>query len=107
MVVQYPHTLIATTTIQPTGQDQNGDWTPGEFIESDPIECRAESATGNGYIAGADGTRIDYSWIVYMPLSTDILQTGTSVTIKDGENIICTDTIKRFSKGQMNCRAWL
>jgi hypothetical protein len=105
--VQYPHLLYASVVAEST-RDANGDYVPSEAEESEEgLECRAVSSTGNGYITGADGSHIDYSWIVYMPQSTPVLQVGTQVRIERPDDTDVVDTVKRFSRGQMNCRAWL
>lgn len=105
MVTQYPHILTATVTGDAT-KDSNGDWTPGaENIKSQ--RCRAESASNNGYLTASDGVRLDYSWKVYMPQTTDPLIVGSSVTVTDGEIVLCKDTVKRFQKNFFNCIAWL
>jgi hypothetical protein len=103
--IQYPHTLTSTVTGAAT-KDSNGDWTPGTAT-STTLQCRAESSSGYGYLISADGVRLDYSWKVYMPKSDVVLFTGSSVTVTDGETVLCNDTIKRYEKGFFNCTAWL
>ena len=107
MVVQYIHTL--TASIQAAGTtDNSGDYIPSSSSPATVTQsCRAESSDGSGYITGSDGKRVDFGWIVYMPLEATKLPIGTAVTIVNGSELVCKDTVKRFSRGQFNCRAWL
>lgn len=107
MVVQYPHTASFVTPGTDATQDANGNWVPGSDEVTTTLKCRAESASNNGYIASTDGTKIDYSWIVYLPLGANAVKVGTNVTVTWGAETILTDTVKRFSRGQLNCRLWL
>jgi hypothetical protein len=106
MVKQYPH-ILAYGAIAESSQDGNGNWVSGTATVETLLVCRAEPNGGNGFITTADGTQINFSWVVYLPLTTDYIETGTGVIIKNGEQVIATDTIKRFSKGQLNVRIWL
>jgi hypothetical protein len=107
MVKQYPHMIWFTTTTDAT-LDDNGDWisSAGESVLK--VKCRAESSTGDGYLTGSDGKRIDYSWIVYLPLDTPLVKIGSNVSVYDGTDVLIDkDTVKRYSKGQLNVRVWL
>lgn len=108
MVTQYPHMLWVTVNTNAT-KDGNGDWIPGSPGTLLKLKCRAESSSGNGYLTGSDGKRIDYSWVVYLPLDqATLIPTGSPVSIYDGDTLILEkDTVKRFSKGQLNIRVWL
>jgi hypothetical protein len=107
VIKQYPH-ILKTTTASPEASYVNGKWVPGTGTVTDVVEiCRAESSSGNGYLTQADGVKINFSWIVYFPLSVSKKEIGEKVTIYDGEELMITDTVKRFSRGQLNSRAWL
>ena len=95
-------TIVST----PSVQDSDGNWTPGisSIVNRD---CRAEPNQTNGFVVAQDGSRIDYSWIVYLPLSADTYQVGTNVEIFNGAELIASDSIKRFSRGQLSMRIWL
>jgi len=107
MVIQYPH--IATITIPgvEATQDANGNWIAGTEGSTFAQMCRAESSSGNGYINGADGTKIEYSWIIYFPTGITLIKVGSKVTVINGTEEVLTDTVKRFSRGQLNCRIWV
>lgn len=107
MVKQYPHTLTVTK-VNETTRDENGDYLQADVGQTITSVCRAEAEKGSdGFIIGADGTTIKFSWIVYMPLGVSGMVVGSKVTVdQDGETIV-TDTVKRYSKGQLNVRIWL
>jgi len=107
MVIQYPH--IATITIPgvEATQDANGNWIAGTAGSTFTQMCRAESASGNGYISGPDGEKIDYSWKVYFPKGIAELKVGANISVMNGTESYLASTVKRFSRGQLNCTAWL
>lgn len=105
-MVQYPHTL-KTLTVGTDATYVNGTWIAGTPAAEIEEPCRAESSTGDGYLTQADGKRIDFSWVVYFPLSVTKKGIGEKIKIFDGEELIVTDSVKRFSRGQLNARAWL
>jgi hypothetical protein len=105
MITQYPHTINLTTNADST-QDSDGNWTPGSTTTVSK-SCRAEPSGGNGYVRAADGERINFNWIVYLPLPQDKVKEGTLVTIFDGAEQIARDKVLRFSRGQLNARIWL
>lgn len=104
MVRQYPH-IIKLTTSTDAAQDNSGNWSPGVegTIEK---QCRAEINDG-GYITATDGRRIDFSWVVYLPLPMDKVKEGSRIELFEGSEKIATDTVKRFYRGQLNARIWL
>lgn len=106
MVTQYPH-LMTITPKNDGSVDENGDYVGGTTGVTFNTVCRAESSSGNGYIASADGQRLDYSWIVYLPKNVQKIPLGATVQVSEGEEEILTDTVKRFFRGQLNARAWL
>lgn len=107
MISQYPHIISIASKATDATQDSNGNWIPGAAGSTTTLSCRAESASGNGYITGVDGAQINYSWIVYFPQTIPAIKTGASVTVMNGSESVCSDTVKRFSRGQLNCRVWL
>ncbi len=106
MVIQYPH-ILKSTSVNAGTIDDNGDYVPGTGNTETEQPCRAESSDGNGYLNMPDGKRTDYSWIVYLPQDAARVLTGTKAVVMDGLETILTDTVKRFSRGQLNCRIWL
>lgn len=88
-------------------QDENGNWIAGGNAVTTIIPCRAESASANGYITGVEGQQINYSWILYAPQTIPAVKVGANVTVTSAGESVCSDTVKRFSRGQLNCRVWL
>ena len=104
MVKQYPHTIRITT--QAVATRTSGNWTPGSETTTDK-EGRYEPNNGKGYIEAADGTKIYYNGIVYLPLPQTTLAPGVKVEVKNGAEVLCKSTVLRFSAGQLNARVWL
>lgn len=106
---QYPH-LLQVTVLEPSTQNPTtGDWVPGA---STVIEypCRAEPAVSvnDGLRSAADGKVLSYGHTLFMPIGAPTLKVGAAAKVLDGDaNEIASDTIKRFSRGQLNARAWL
>lgn len=105
MITQHPHTITFTTVTGGT-EDSNGDWSGGSS-STVTKNCRAEINSRNGFVAAPDGTQIRYDWTVYMPLPQSTIAPGTSVEVKNGEEVLCKSTVKQFSAGQLNARVWL
>lgn len=104
MVVQYPH-IIEITSV--SGQTKvNGNWTTGT-PSTNTTNGRYEPKSGNGTVVGADGERINYDGIVYLPLPQTAVAPGAKVVVKDGAAVLLQSTVKRFSAGQLNARIWL
>ncbi len=106
MVKQYPHRAVFSIVDNST-QDGNGNWTPG-LISTEEHSCRAEPSSGNGFITGQGGSKINYDWILYMPLPIPPIQIGSKVEVFDENNELkVSDSVKRVNKAQLNARAWL
>lgn len=106
-LVQYPHRITLTAVVNST-TDDDGNYVNVAGGETKELDCRAESSTGNGFITQPGGTRIDFSWIVYFPLPIEQVKEGTAAEVRNEYNeLILTDTVKRFSRGQLNARIWL
>ncbi|MBC7948658.1 MAG: hypothetical protein H7Y42_12295 [Chitinophagaceae bacterium] len=105
MIRQYPHTITLTIHTGST-QDTDGNWTGGSTAAVE-MECRAEVNSTDGIIITPGGTQIRYDWTVYMPLSSTIILPGTAVEVRNGATVLCNSTVKQFSPGQLNHRAWL
>lgn len=105
MVKQYPHRLVITTKSGST-QDGNGNWVPGTdtIIEKG---CRAEPNGRNATVKAADGTAIVFDYTVYLPLPIDTIVVGSKVDVYSGGELLATNTVKRFTRGQLNARLWL
>lgn len=106
MVTQYPHTLTAvfTTDAEPAYQDALGNWViPSGTEEVAVFECRAEANDSGREIRGVDGTLVKFGYIIYMPLTEYNFAYGQDVDIVG----MTTGTVKKFHRGQLNCRIWI
>lgn len=107
MVVQYPHTLIATI-VESSVQDEDGNWVPGGTTTRE-IKCRAEvkspSIGGANLIRGMDGNMVAYYMTVYMPRGTQPIPFQTAITINCSPPV--SGKVISFSVGQLNSRLWL
>lgn len=102
---QYPHSMVLTK-VGSSSQDTNGNWqSTGSTVEE--RACRAEPNSKNAFITTADGTQVYFDYTLYMPLPAETVAVGTKVEVFDGLDILSTGTVKRFSRGQLNARAWI
>lgn len=104
MVKQYPHILKVTTPGETTRNAQG--YPVSSPVTENEYECRAEANIRNAFVQGQDGSRIDYSWKVYMPVTSDIIQLGSKVELSGVIGTI-TDTVKFFEPGQLNAKVYL
>lgn len=105
MIRQYPHILKITTT-SGSSQDGNGNWVPGSTSTVEK-ECRAEPNSRNAQVKTADSTAIVFDYTVYMPLPAEAISVGSKVEVYSGDELLSTNSVKRFTKGQLNARLWL
>lgn len=106
--VRYPHRLASWKRTE-SSQDVNGNWITGYDMIID-THCRAEARTSvnNGLADAADGKVTQFSFEIYLPVNGPTLGTGARVTITNADgDMIASDTIKRFSRGQLQSRAWI
>lgn len=106
MVKQYPYTGIATHAAESVKND-SGNWVGGSDSVILETPCRVEPAKANQYLEGTDGKRITLTSVVYMPIPSLDLKPGTLFEVRDGETVIVKETIKQYSRGQLNARVWL
>jgi len=108
MVKQYPHTIKLFPVEGGSVKDANGNWKAAVAVVPErSYKCRMETRSTAGFITGTDGTQLQFSCIVYMPLPVDDIQVMTRVDIYKGDVLVASGTVKQFSRGQLNARAWL
>lgn len=109
MVTQYPDTISFAIPAEATLS--SGEWTPGGAGSTVQAQGRYESASGSAMVTVADGKRVSYSGIVYLPITAPIIPEGTDVTIVEKRPGIADKTFKqtvlRFHRGQLNTRIWV
>jgi hypothetical protein len=104
----YPHTM-KVATITGVGKDANNNFLPGVPSTKD-YQCRYSPNIGNGTVRAsenaADGKRLIYDGIAYLPLTDDVIPFGAKVEIQL-EGQLIRETVKRFHRGRFNVRVWL
>ena len=82
MVIQYLNTCkILKYADSILGSD--GNYTQGESEVIFETKCRIEPNSGNQFIVGADGERITFRSIVYMPLPVEVTSSFSPTHIND------------------------
>ena len=104
---QYPHDLYVVTNAG-GGVDENGYPIPSEPVEVFHCKCRERAAGSGNIVAKESGEITNYSSKVVMPLGTPKIEANSKIIIKDGENIILSGDVIRFSEApQLHCRLWV
>lgn len=100
-LTQYPDSIIVYWHDEPT-MGASGDFTAGAS-GSNTFDCRAEINTKAGKIMGSDGKLIDFTQMIYMPLTTVEIPVDADYLL----NGSVSGKVKRASNGQLNSRLWL
>lgn len=106
MVKQYPDTILITSDPAFT-QDSKGYFESSGAGGTFTSGCRAEPAGSNPVIKGEDGNDLVYSWIVYLPKTSEAFAFGAGVTLTLADGSIHKSSLKRSSNGQFNTRLWV
>jgi len=104
-MTQYPDSIVITTAASGS-QNASGIWTAGA-ITNYTFSCRAEVNGTGKKIVGADGMMMDYSFQVFMPLTTVVIPDGSDFVLTALSNGSVSGKVKRASNGQLNSRLWL
>lgn len=107
MLQNRPHTLRYKLPASAPTQDNDGNWIPGAAGEDVSIPCRYEPNGSAKVIAGQDGTSVLYNGVVYLDKSVTAIGYGTPVNVYDGDDLVSSGSVIRFSAGQMNARLWV
>jgi hypothetical protein len=102
---QYPDSITVTTSAS-ASQNASGIWTAGAS-GSYTFLCRAEVNGTGRQIAGDDGAMIDYSFLVFLPVTTVVIPPGSGFILTALSNGTISGKVKRASNGQLNSRLWL
>ena len=102
---QYPDSIVVTTSASGS-QNASGIWTAGTTTDYTFL-CRAEVNGTGRQIAGDDGALMDYSFQVFMPISTVVIPAGSDFVLTALTNGTISGKVKRASNGQLNSRIWL
>ncbi len=104
-MVQYPDSIVVTTAAS-GWQNASGVYTAGATTDY-TFSCRAEVNGTGKKIAGADGVLTEYSFEVFMPVTTVVIPPGSDFVLTALSNSVITGKVKRASNGQLNSRLWL
>lgn len=105
-LMQYPHRMVITL-VSDSAQDAQGNWIQGSMTVTERI-CRAEPSSSGRYLNGADGEKIYFDFILYMPLPADTIPPGAEIQVYNADDeLMVNGNLKRFNRGQLNARAWV
>lgn len=102
---QYPDSIVITTAAS-GWQNASGVWTAGVATDY-TFSCRAEVNGAGRKIAGADGVLMDYSFQIFMPVTTVVIPDGSDFVLTALSNGSISGKVKRVANGQLNSRLWL
>ena len=107
MVSYYPDTVEVTKQPEYVQDEETGYFDTEEEGVLFASDCRAEPAGPNPVIKGDDGNDIVYSWIVYMPKTSEVLEFGWPVKVTKADGSIYESSLKRQYNGKFNSRLWV
>lgn len=105
--MQYPDNIVITGNADFIQNEQTGNFEPVSPGTAFSSECRAEPAGSNPVIKGKDGDDIVFSWIVYLPKTSEVFQFGDKVAITKADGSVFNADVKRQYNGQFNSRLWV
>lgn len=105
-MTQYPDTIVVVVTTPATQNTLTGLWTAGSTTAY-TLDCRAETNSKAGKVAGNDGVMLDYAFDCYLPLMSTVIPYGSDFTLTMLNNFIVTGKVKGAKNGQLNSRLWL
>jgi hypothetical protein len=103
---QYPDSIVVAVTTPAIQDPTTGLYTSGTST-SYTLECRAEVNGTGRKIVGDDGTLMDYSFQVFLPLMATVIPVGSDYVLTALSNGTISGKVKRSSNGQLNSRLWL
>jgi hypothetical protein len=104
-MTQYPDSITVTTSASGS-QNASGIWTAGTTTDY-TFSCRAEVNGTGKKIVGDDGALMDYSFQVFLPVTTVVIPAGSDFVLTALSNGTISGKVKRASNGQLNSRLWL
>jgi len=112
MVTDDLHIIKATSENVQTEpyQDENGDWVlpvPGQKCQIEQ-QGRAEVNNGPTKVTGVDGIKVDFAYMIYLPIDSYEFYYQQEVEIFNLEGKkIGGGTVKNFHKGLIGCKLWV
>ena len=102
---QYPDSIVLTIAASGS-QNASGVWTAGAS-GTYTFDCRAEVNSAGRRIASDDGALIDYTFQVFIPVTTVVITPGSDFVLTALSNGTIRGKVKRAYNGQLNSRLWL
>ena len=107
--IQYPDVLsYVKSTGGSSHYDDDGNLViVPPVIENISLKCRAEANSKGAYLSGIDGNRIEFDWVVYMPLPFESIAVGVAIQIAREGVLRAKGNVKRSISNQLNARIWV
>ena len=71
------------------------------------LRCRAEANSKGAYLSGIDGNRIEFDWVVDMPLPFESIAVGVAIQIAREGVLRAKGNVKRSISNQIKERIWV
>lgn len=113
-MVMYPHLATINVLLEAvrdqdgnwSNRDSDGNWGNTETDQTISVACRLVPNSGNKFLSLSDGTRIDYSASLYMPLGVNV-PAGSKIKVEHKGITLIETTVKHFFQTRLNQKAWL
>lgn len=107
-MTQYPHDLYVVSNTEGGTDPETGFPIPSEPTEVFHCKCRERAAGSGNIVAKESGEVVSYASKVVMPKGTDKIPANTKIIIKNGDEVILSGDVLRFSDApQLHCRLWV
>lgn len=104
----YPNILTVVASGD-AAADASGDYTGGEFRETEYAMCRAVRNGSGQMVRLSGGTEYRFSYVVYMPAGIAPLKPGTPVRVyaREENDLLARGRVADFVSGPLGCKLWL
>ena len=108
MIIQYPHTLkYLTPSIDSVYNQDTGEWSDEVLGVEKELMCRSEMNSKGELVPSNDGAQLNYSYTVYMEVDAPVFEFGHIIEVINPDGLLIKDTVKKFSRGQLNAMLWV
>lgn len=110
MVKQYPDILTYQKVCSVGGTSYDSE---GNVVITDPvseeisIKCRVEANSKGQYLIIEDGKKVEYGWMIYLPLPSSEIPFGTEVNVDRNGVLVAKGIVKRSVVNQLNAMLWV
>lgn len=105
VVKQYPYTLEMLVQTG-GGYDEAGNPIPSSEGWETVCNCRDEAGNGKK-VTLSDNLVHEYSFLVQCPKGTPSIQKGTTIRVKEGDEVRCQGEVIYSRKDQLHTRLWV